>query len=260
MAGQNEGQVAVVTGAASGIGKATVERFVEEGASVVGVDLDGERLAWADGDPAIVTMVCDVTDADANAEMVATAVERFGRLDAIFLNAGIAARSDIADPDIDLYDRCMDVNVKAVVLGASAALPELRKAGGGAILATGSTSGLGGDPRTWIYNASKGAVINLCRALAIDLAHEGIRVNAVCPGPVATGMTIPLRDRRPDLADEMARNVPMLRWGDPRELANVVTFLASPLATFVTGAAIPVDGGTSAKAGHFPNPGARLDD
>ncbi|MEO5902181.1 MAG: glucose 1-dehydrogenase [Ilumatobacteraceae bacterium] len=244
-------RVAIVTGAASGIGRAAAELLVAQGGSVVAVDLDVERLAWATHDERIVVLAGDVCSPETNAEMVATALEHFGRLDAVALNAGIPMSGDLVDLPIERFDRVMEVNVRAVLLGIRAVVPAFRKAGrGGRIVVTASTSGLAGDPSMWPYNTSKGAVINLVRATALDLAAEGITVNAVCPGPTETGMTAGLV-AMPAVHEALRAQIPAQRWGSPDEIAAVIAFLASAASSFVTGVAIPVDGGITASTGQF---------
>ena len=191
----NTGRAYAVTGAASGIGRAVVERLVQEGAEVVAVDLTEEGLAWARSDDRVAAVAGDVTTEETNEEMVAAAIENFGALHGVFLNAGVAAGGPIDRASMAVFDQVMNVNVRAVALGVKAALPELRKIEAGAIVVTASTSGIAADPGGWIYNASKAAVINMVKGAALDLAHEGIRVNALCPGPTKTGMTQTMRDR-----------------------------------------------------------------
>jgi meso-butanediol dehydrogenase/(S,S)-butanediol dehydrogenase/diacetyl reductase len=256
MMSSNAGRVYAVTGAASGIGRATVERLREDGADVVAVDLTDEGLEWTRHVDRVVAVAGDVTTEETNEAMVTAAVENFGALHGVFLNAGVPGFGLIDRAPMAMFDKVMDVNVRAVALGMKAAIPELRKVDGGAIVVTGSTSGIGADPGGWTYNASKAAVINLARAAALDLGHEGIRVNAVCPGPTKTGMTQAMRDRE-ESSETMRKRVPMARWGESSELAAAVSFLLSPDASFITGVALPVDGGVTATTGQFPTFGAR---
>jgi meso-butanediol dehydrogenase/(S,S)-butanediol dehydrogenase/diacetyl reductase len=245
--------VVIVTGAGSGIGRATAELFLHRGYGVVVVDVDDRSLAWAAHQSGVCSVVGDVSDAATNGAMVEAAVRNFGRLDVAVLNAGVVGSPPIeADGAIERLDRILAVNVRGVALGIRFAAPAMRSGGGGSIVATASTSGLRADPGSWAYNSSKAAVINLVRAAALDYAVQSIRVNAVAPGPTATGMTLPLRQARPEVFDDITSRVPMQRMGQPPELAEAIFFLASPAASFITGVTLPVDGGISANAGHFP--------
>jgi meso-butanediol dehydrogenase/(S,S)-butanediol dehydrogenase/diacetyl reductase len=246
-----------VTGAASGIGRATAERLAEEGARVLATDLAASALEWANGVDGVETAICDVTDRAANEAAVATALDRFGKLSGAALNAGVTGNSPIdGENGLALLNANLEVNVVGVVHGIRAALSALRQNGGGAFTVTASTSGIRGDPGMWMYNAAKGAVVNLVRSVAVELGHEGIRINAVAPGPTETGMTQGILEGGPNpVSESLRQRVPLKRWGLAREQAAAHSFLLSSEASFITGAILPVDGGITANTGQFAPPG-----
>lgn len=255
-AGEWSGRVAIVTGAGSGIGLAAAKRILAQGGRVVAVDLDEKGLALLAGVDGVRTLAGDVTSEATNAGAVAAAQE-LGGLNALILNAGLPANGAIDQLDMATFDRVIAVNLRAVVLGVRAALPALREASDPAIAVTASVSGLGGDPGLWAYNAAKGGVVNFVRSAALELGRQGIRVNAVCPGPTHTGMTMNIQ-HAPAVHEELRRHVPLGRWGEPEEIAAVLTFLCSPAASFVNGAIVPVDGGVFAGTAQFTPWGAGL--
>jgi len=249
-----EGRVAVVTGAGSGIGRATAEQLLEAGASVVGVDLSDESLAWLAGRERAAAVVGDVSTEACNAAMVECATSRFGGLHTLVLNAGVASFCPLEQITPEHLEHVLAVNVRGVLLGLQAALPALRQADAPSVVVTSSISGIGGDPFMSAYCSSKAAVANLVRTAAVELGHEGIRVNAVSPGATRTSMTKVLLDADTASNDLFRRRIPLKRFAEPPEIAAVISFLASPAASFVTGAVIPVDGGVTANVGQFAPP------
>lgn len=245
-------RVAVVTGAASGIGRATAEQLLASGHAVVAVDLDEAALSWTDGISAAASVVGDVSTAQTNRDMVSVARERFGSLDVLVLNAGIAEIGSLRKLTPELIDRVLGVNLRGVALGLSSALPALETATAPAVVTVASISGLFGEPAMAIYAASKGGVVNLTRSAAVELGPRGIRVNCVCPGPTLTGLAAPQMAARPGIHETLRGNVPLKRLAQPAEIAAVICFLASPAASFVHGAVIPVDGGITANVGQYP--------
>jgi len=245
------GRRAIVTGGAGGIGRATALLLAEHGAAVAIVDRDGPGARAVAGETTAaggraIAVTADVTSAGDCRRAVEAAVEAFGGLDILFNNAGIIRRADVVDTTEDEWDRVMAVNVKSVYLMSRVAVPVMAAAGGGAIVNTGSGWGLKGGPRAAAYCASKGAVVNMTRAMAIDHGPRNIRVNCVCPGDTDTAM---LREEarqlgEPDerfLAEAAAR--PLNRLGRPLDIANAVLYLVSDAASWVTGAVLVVDGG-----------------
>ncbi|MFQ6170182.1 3-oxoacyl-ACP reductase [Oryzobacter sp. R7] len=248
MAGRLEGKVAVVTGGCSGIGLATVRRFAEEGAKVVIGDLAdeaGEALAAEVGGAYVHTDVASKEDVD---RLFATAVERFGKLDIAFNNAGISPPEDdsILDTDLEAWRRVQEVNLTSVYLCCKAALPYMLENKSGSIINTASFVAVMGAATSQIsYSASKGGVLSMTRELGVQFAREGIRVNALCPGPVNTPLLKELFAKDAERAARRLVHVPMGRFGEPEEMANAVLFLASDESSFMTASTFLVDGGIS---------------
>ncbi len=248
------GRVAVITGAGSGIGAASARRFAATGARVVVSDVndaDGEAvvasITAAGGDA--VYCRADVREEKDVERLMATAVERFGALHVLFNNAGIGTYAPVPELAPEIWQQVLAVNVTGVFLASRAAIPHLRRAGGGAIVNTASISGLFGDYGLAAYNASKGAVVTLTKCMAIDHARDNIRVNALCPGPIDTPLLRQVLDAMPGIAAAYDACVPMGRIGTPEEVADVALFLASDAARFVTGTTLVVDGGLTAHTG-----------
>ena len=253
MGGRFEGRVVLVTGAASGIGAAAAERFVREGARVMLGDRDEERgrsLARELGVDAGFTPV-DVREREQVEALVAATLDRFSRLDVLVNNAGIGGYGKTPDLDPEIWREILEVDLSSVFYGCRAAIPALREVGGGAIVNTASISGLAADYGLGAYNAAKGGVVNYTRSLAIDHAREGIRVNAVCPGPIDTPLAGPLI-RHERVSEAYAELIPMGRVGRSEEVAAAIAFLASDDAAYLTGAMLAVDGGVTAATGQ-PN-------
>ena len=248
-----DGKVVALTGGASGIGAATAERLVAEGACVLLGDVNeegGATLAKKLGSAAAFRRV-DVTSLDDVRAFVAATAERFGRLDVLINNAGTAAYGKTPDLDPGLWRMVIDVDLHSVFHGCHSAIPYFRKNGGGVIVNTASISGIRADFGLCAYNAAKGAVVNYTRALAIDHAHEGIRANCVCPGPIETPLIHPFMGNE-GIARDYLRCVPLGRLGRADEVASAIAFLASDDATYITGAALVIDGGVTASTGQ-PN-------
>jgi NAD(P)-dependent dehydrogenase (short-subunit alcohol dehydrogenase family) len=252
MAGRLDGKVAVVTGGCSGIGLATVERFVEEGARVVIGDIDEERghvvVGQLGGEEVATFVRVDVTDKEQVDALFATAKERFGSVDVAFNNAGISPPEDdsILDTDLDAWRRVQEVNLTSVYLCCKAALPYMLEQRSGSIINTASFVAVMGAATSQIsYSASKGGVLSMSRELGVQFARDGIRVNALCPGPVNTPLLQELFATDPERAARRLVHVPMGRFAEPAELANAVLFLASDESSFITASTFLVDGGIS---------------
>ena len=239
-------RVAIVTGAGSGIGRATAELLLERGDLVVAADIDREALDWTNPVTEVSPVQADVSTPQGNERLIAYAIEEHGHLDTLILNAGVSAIGPIEDLDPSTIDRVLSVNLRGMALGLKAAIPALTKGHDPAIVTVASASAKG-EPNMAIYSASKGGVISLSLSAAGELGPRGIRVNCVCPGPTLTAMTQPVVDRAPEVARQVERTIPLGRFGHPHEIAEVIAFLASPAASFVHGAVVPVDGGVSTR-------------
>ncbi|MFD7963261.1 SDR family oxidoreductase [Streptomyces zaomyceticus] len=246
VAGRLADRVCVITGAASGIGRATVERFLREGAHVVAADIDADRLATLEG---VVPVVGDVSKEDDARRIVATAVDRFGWLDVLVANAGVIPLLDITEAEGADFDEVMAVDGRGMFLTCKYAIEAMLVSGGGAIVCTSSISGVAGQARQAVYGPAKFVATGLTKHLAVEWADHGIRVNAVAPGTIETERVAAARVEPggPEYLSEIVRAHPMGRFGTPEEVAAAILFLASDEASFVTGAILPVDGGYLAR-------------
>lgn len=254
--GRLETKVALITGGGSGIGEATARRFAEEGAAVAIVDLDADgaaRVARDIGEAGgqAIGVVGDVTSDADNARTIAKTVAAFGGLDIFLANAGIERTGTVVSQSEEDWDAVFDVIVKGSFLGAKHAIPAIRARGGGSVLFTASVGGLWGSTNAAAYSAAKAAVVNMTYTLALDHAHQQVRVNCVCPGGTRTALVEQLLDSMPEMKAQMdevlGRMVPLGgRLAEPVEIANAFLYLASDEASFVTGHALVVDGGQRA--------------
>ena len=256
-----KGKVAVITGATGGIGSTAAKIFAEEGAKVALVDLNEaalQEVVSSIGEDSASYTVADVTQPDQTQAYVDAAVNHWGGVDVLLANAGIEGTlSPISDYPIDVFDRVMAVNVRGVWLGIKYVVPVMRGRGGGSIVITSSTAGIGGSPEMSAYNTSKHAVIGLMRCAALESAPDGIRVNTVNPAPIETRMMRSIEEMRVAAMDDsrvtvevtkqaVADRIPLERYGDPAEVARLMLFLASDESSYCTGGVYMVDGGRSA--------------
>jgi NAD(P)-dependent dehydrogenase (short-subunit alcohol dehydrogenase family) len=242
MSGRLAGKVCVITGAASGIGAETAALFRSEGATVAGVDLHD------DSPEADLALACDVADEDAVREMYARVRAEFGRIDVLFNNAGISPTDDgsVLETSLDAWQRVQDVNTKSVFLCCKHGIPHLLETGGGSVINTASFVAVMGAATSQVsYTASKGAVLALSRELGVQFARRGVRVNALCPGPVNTPLLQELFAKDPERAARRLVHLPMGRFAEAREIAAAALFLASDEASYVNASTFLVDGGLS---------------
>jgi NAD(P)-dependent dehydrogenase (short-subunit alcohol dehydrogenase family) len=241
MASRLDGKVCVITGAASGIGAETAAVFAAEGAKVVGVDL-------AEGSPGDLAFQADVSSEDDVKRVYDGTREAFGRIDVLFNNAGINPTDDtsVLDTSVEAWQRVQDVNLRGVFLCCKHGIPHLLESGGGSVINTASFVAVMGAAVSQIsYTASKGGVLSLSRELGVEFARRGVRVNALCPGPVATPLLLELFAKDEEQAARRMVHVPMGRFGEPREIADAALFLASDESSYVNATSFMVDGGLS---------------
>ena len=241
MTGRLEGKVCVITGAAGGIGAESVSLFQQEGAKVVGVDLK-------DGSPGDLSIAADVTNEDDVRGIYERAKDEFGRIDVLFNNAGISPNDDasIIETSFEAWQRVQDVNLKSVFLCCKYGIPHLLEGGGGSVINVASFVAVMGAATSQIsYTASKGGVLAMTREMGVEFARQGVRVNALCPGPVNTPLLQELFAKDPEKAARRMVHLPMGRFAEAREIAQGALFLASDDSSYVTASTFLVDGGLS---------------
>jgi NAD(P)-dependent dehydrogenase (short-subunit alcohol dehydrogenase family) len=249
VAGRLDGKVCVITGAGGGMGADAAIRFTEEGAQVVVADVDGAAAEQVAGQIGGLAVQVDVSDETSVRSLYAATAERFGGIDVLYNNAGISPADDgsILETDLAAWERVQAVNTRGVYLCCKHGIPHLLERGGGSVINVASFVALVGAATSQIsYTASKGAVLSLSKELGVQFARQGIRVNALCPGPVETPLLLRIWSETPGAAERRLVHVPMGRMAQPREIVNAALFLASDESSYVNAATFVVDGGLSA--------------
>jgi NAD(P)-dependent dehydrogenase (short-subunit alcohol dehydrogenase family) len=246
------GKRAVITGAASGMGREGALLFAREGARVFAVDVDADALKCLreESRADILSHVADLSRVEDVRRMVAGSLAALGGVDIFWSHAGVNGPTDIEDLDSALYERTLSLNITASVVACGEIAPAMRRGGGGSIVLTSSVAGLVGSIQSPVYSATKFALVGFAKSLALRLAPDGVRVNAICPGPIDSPMLRALAegdDNGRAVADRLLAAIPMGRFGAPREVAEAALWLASEASSFVTGIALPVDGGVTAR-------------
>lgn len=236
----------IVTGAASGIGRAVCKCLARRGESVLAVDLGEEQLSWTESLATVKPFVGDVSKSACNQAMVESALSQFGAVGSAVFNAAVFPGGDILNTSLDDIEALTSVNFHGVILGIQSVVPVMQKNQGGAICVTSSCGAVFADPSNPVYCATKAAVIQLVKSVAVDIGRSNVRVNAVCPGPTLTGPTNSTAFQQSGMLELQTALTPLGRWARPEEIANAIEFLISEKATFITGASVTVDGGWTA--------------